>query len=175
MLGNKHPRPSGYGCRCYTYTTVWVWYCSYYTSTRRSRVHVLITYIIWETEINTVLRICWKQDWDILIEQSVGLSVHPTDCSIGVYRSVLFKQAYLCPTTPFMFCISLYQVLNWQQRIWTEVWIMRVCELLSIIIVVWHHPHLRYKASEGSGLPGLYKGWCFEHNRLILAAFEHKL
>jgi len=32
---------------------------------------------------------------------------YPTDCSIRVYRSMLFKQAYLCPTQPFMFCISI--------------------------------------------------------------------
>jgi len=33
--------------------------------------------------------------------------VYPTDCSIRVYQSMLFQQAYLCPMQPFMFGISI--------------------------------------------------------------------
>ena len=54
---------------------------------------------------------------------------------------------------------------------------MRACEQLgSIIIVVWHHPTVRYKVSEGSAAARLAK--CknfFEHNWLLLALFEYRV
>ena len=70
----------------YTYTTVRVWHRSYYTSTRRSRVRVLITMISYEytwynwlvpcqkTDFSKYLLYFAKQDWYTLLEQSVSLS-----------------------------------------------------------------------------------------------------
>ena len=58
-----------------------------------------------KTEINTSKYLLYfaKQDRYTPFEQSVS----PTDCSIRVYRSILFKQTYVCSTKPFMFYISI--------------------------------------------------------------------
>ena len=70
---------------CYSYTTVRVWYRSYYTSTRRSRVRVLISYKYtwynwlvpcqknWNQHFSKHLYFA-KQDRYTLLEQSVSLS-----------------------------------------------------------------------------------------------------
>jgi len=109
----------------YSYTTVRVWYCSYYTSTRWSRVRVLITMISYKYKWYNWLVPC-QRNWNqhlfkyvpalfcktrsIYSNRAVGRSILLT--VLLEYIDLCYSNKLICVPHSHSRFVSLYQVLN---------------------------------------------------------------
>ena len=127
---------------CYSYTTVRVWYRSYYMNTRQSRVRVLITMISYEYTWYNWLVPC-QRNWNQHFFQAPALfcktrsiySIRAVGKSIQL--TVLLEYINLCHSNKLIVPHAAIHVLYLYTKYWirTEARTMKACEQLGGIII----------------------------------------